>query len=340
MRWLALIALLSLFLTTFSCNSPPKEKLYLFVWSDMFAPELIEQFEQEYNCDVYVTLYDSNESMFAKLKLGATGYDLIFPSCYFLDILAQQQMIAPLDAAKIPNLALMDPHYYTPSEPLWGVPFLVSFSGIAYRQDRLSEIDPSWNVFSRTDLKGRMTLLNDMRDLLGAALKVHGHSINSRDPVAIQQAADQIITWKQNIAKFESEQYKSGIASAEFLIVQGHSLDIAQVRKENSNVVFIYPKEGATLSIDYVAMPKGAQNRELAHAFINFLLAPQNAAQNMSHIYALVPILPAYDLLDPAIRADPLLFPSQEDQDKMELIKDVGQDILHYYKAWDRAKSE
>ncbi len=324
-----------------SCGPKPSEKLYLFTWSDMFQPELIEQFEKEHHCHVCVTIYDSNESMYAKLKLGATGYDLIFPSSYFMKSLAQQEMIIPLDRKKIPNAQYLDPEYFSVAsdEALYGVPFLVAFSGIAYRQDRLPNIALSFELFARTDLRGRMTLLNDMRDVLGAALKVGGHSINSRDPAEIKQASEKVIAWKQNIAKFESEQYKSGIASAEFLVVQGHSIDIAQVRQDDQEVVFGYPKEGAILAIDYIAMPGGARNKELAHAFINFMLEPGHAAQNMAHIRGLVPVKPAYELLSPDMRSDPLLFPAQADKEKMELIEDVEEDIVHYYQAWDHAKS-
>lgn len=336
MRWVAVCLLLLCCLC--SCGSSPK-KIYLFTWSDMFEPRLIEKFEKQYHCQVCVTIYDSNESMYAKLKLGATGYDLIFPSSYFMKTLAHQEMIMPLDVEKIPNITYLDPDYFAVKngEPLYGVPFLVAFSGIAYRQDRIA-VEPSFHCFERADLRGRMTLLNDMRDALGAALKAGGHSINSRHPEEIRQAAELVVVWKQNIAKFESEQYKSGIASAEFLIVQAHSIDIAQVRQDNDQVAFLYPKEGAIASIDYIAVPKGAQNQELAHAFINFMLKPEHAAENMAHIRGLVPVKAAYGLLDENLRSDPLLFPLQADRDKMELIEDVEEDIVHYYKAWDHAK--
>ncbi len=338
MRWVFL-SLIVLCLV-FSCKRSPSQKLYLFTWSEMFRPELIQQFEQEHHCQVCVTIYDSNESMYAKLKLGGAGYDLIFPSSYFMKSLVHQELIVPLDPKKIPNIAHLDPEYFRwdGEEPLYGVPFLVAFSGIAYRKDRLVDVVPSFELFGRVDLKGRMTLLNDMRDALGAALKVDGHSINSRDPAEIKQASERLIAWKQNIAKFESEQYKSGIASGEFLLVQGHSIDIAQVRQDDEEVVFGYPEEGAILAIDYMAMPRGGRSPDLAHAFINFMLEPEHAAQNMAHIKGLVPVKPAYELLKGTLRTDPMLFPSAEDKSKMELIEDVEEDIAHYYKAWDHAK--
>lgn len=336
------LILFSILLFCSSCESSSRSKLYLFTWSEMFTPELIEQFETEFNCQVCMTIYDSNESMYAKLKLGSSGYDLIFPSGYFMQSLIKQKMIIPLDPTKIPNTQYLDNQYFTTkknNEYFYGIPFLVTFSGIAYREDKLTALEPSFNVFDRNDLKGRMTILNDMRDALGAALKKRGYSVNSRNPKEINEAAEQILSWKKNIAKFESEQYKSGIASSEFLAVQAYSTDIAQVRRDHKEVAFIYPNEGAILSVDYMAIPKDARNQNLAHAFINFMIEPKNAAKNMTHIYGLVPVKNAYELLDNSLRSDPLLFPSEKDKNKMESIQDVEEDIVYYYKAWDYAKS-
>lgn len=333
----SLFSFLLLFFVS-GCFSSNEKTLHIFTWSDFFDPELIEKFEEEFSCRVVTDTYDSNESLYAKLKLGQTGYDLIFPSGYYLDILYSQGLILPLDKDKIPNLAKLDPQYYKEATPLIGVPFIVSFSGIAYRKDRLQSIDPSWTVFSRTDLKGRMTMLNDIRETLGAALKVLGYSINTKNPEEIEEAGDLLISWKPNLAKYESEQYKSGIANAEFLVVQGYSIDVMQIEEEDENVKFILPKEGGILSIDYIAMPNGAKNKDLGLAFMNFMLDPEHAAQNMEYIKALIPITEAYEKLGSQMRNSPILFPSIENLQKMEEIKDLGGDIVHYFKVWERVK--
>lgn len=330
----ALLAILSLT----SCGSS-KDKLYLFSWSEIFKPELIDEFENKFDCEVIITIYDSNESMYAKLKLGAKGYDLVVPSSYFLDILSNQKMIQSLDLKKIPNIKLLDPQYFKETNPTYGIPFLIGFSGLAYRQDRLKDFDPSWSVFARADLTGRMTMLNDNRDAIGAALKYLGYSLNSTNPDEIREAADLLIQWKKNLAKFESEQYKSGIASSEFLIVQGHTIDIAQVRREDENVVFVCPKEGSIMAIDYMVIPAEAKNTELAYAFINYMLEPEVAAQNMAFIHAQIPVLPAYELLDPKLKNDTSLFPSDKDCKNMEIIQDLGEAAKYYFKEWDRVKA-
>ncbi len=332
-----LMPLLCLLLCS-SCSSSAKKTLHLFTWSEFFDPELIEKFEEEFDCRVVLDTYDSNESLYAKLKLGQTGYDLIFPSGYYLDILYSQGLIQPLEKEKIPNIAKLDPKYFKDTAPLTGIPFIVSFSGIAYRKDRVKSIEPSWSVFSRHDLAGRMTMLNDIREALGAALKYLGYSVNTTNPAEVEQAGDVLISWKPNLAKFESEQYKSGIATAEFLVVQGYSIDVVQIEQEDENVKFLFPNEGAIMSIDYIAMPSGAKQRDLGYAFMNFMLDPANAAQNMEYIKALIPVSEAYERLVPQMRLSPILFPSDENLKKMEEIKDLKGDIIYYYKVWERVK--
>lgn len=322
----------------FSCSSENKNTLYLFTWSGFFKPELIEKFEEIHHCRVVIDTYDSNESMYAKLKIGGTSYDLILPSNYYLDILHQQELIVPLDPSKLTILDGLDRQYFKDENPLLGLPLIVGFSGIAYRKDRVPDLDPSYGVFGRRDLRGRMTMLNDLREALGAALRFNGHSINTTNPQEIDQAADLLIQWKRNLAKFESEQYKNGLATAEFLVVQGYSLDVLQLQREDDNVAFLFPKEGALLAVDYLALTKGAKNSDLAYAFMNYILEPSVAAENMMYINTLIPVKSAYKLLSPEMQNNPILFPSKDDLENVELLKDLHEDINLYYKAWERVK--
>src|SRR5262249_41315816 len=155
----------------------------------------------------------------------------------------------------------------------------------------------------------RMTLLNEVREALGAALLYKGHSVNTTNPSEIDEATEIVIEWKQNLAKFESEQYKNGLASAEFLVSQGYSGDIAQVQVETPEIAFDIPKEGALLSADYLVIPKDAKQVALAYAFINFLLEPHIAAQNIEFTRYLSPNTGAYLLLPQELRDNTILFP-------------------------------
>ena len=318
------------------CSSSEQE-LYIFCWVDYIAPEVIEEFEKEYHCTVILDTFDSNESMYAKLKLSATPYDLIIPSSYFVQLMQNQGMLQPINLSAIPNIKFLDPLYRSESD--YDIPFSISFTGIAYRKDKVSDFDSTWNIFARKDLKGRMTMLNDIREVFGAALRYLGYSINTTNETEINEAANLIISWKKNLAKFENEQYKNGIASAEYLVVQGYNGDILQVMQEHPQVAFVLPKEGTTFSSDNMVIPFNAENVQLAEQFINFLLEPKIAYQNMLHTQFTIPNTGAYEMLSPEMRQNPAIFPPASILDKIEKIKDIGPAIVLYNRAWDRIKA-
>jgi spermidine/putrescine transport system substrate-binding protein len=280
--------------------------------------------------------------MYAKLKLGASGYDIIFPSNYFMNIMNQQNMLDPLNTSSIPNLKNLDPAYLNKIDRSllqFGVPYMVSSAGIVYRQDKVKDVEPSWGVFGLPNYKGRMTMLNDVRETMGVALKFLGFSANTVEANQIDQAVQLLIDWKPNLAKFESEQYKAGIASAEYLIVNGYNGDALQVMKENKYVNFVYPKEGITFSMDFMVIPKEANQKKLAHAFINFLLEGEIAAENIEHSLFLSPNQTAYEHLSDELKNNSVLFMPKEVLEKAELIQYLGEEGALYNKAWDRVKA-
>jgi spermidine/putrescine transport system substrate-binding protein len=316
-------------------------ELHLYIWPDYIKPELIEQFEKEYNCKVVFDSFDSNESMYAKLKLGATGYDVIFPSGYTFEMMQHQNMLTPLDRKLLPNLSNIDPKYIPQGEePVYGIPFAITYTGVAYRKDKVEIADQSWGVFGRSDLKGRMTMLNDIREALGAGLKYLGYSINTTNKDEIDQAVEQLLKWKKNLAKFESEQNKHGVSSAEYLVVQGYNGDMLQVVRENANVAFFLPKEGSIISVDYAVIMQDAPNLKLAMQFLNFLMEAHVAAENIQFTQFSSPNKAAFDLLPKNLQENEALFPSQAILDKSDMIRYLGKDAELYNKAWDRVKKD
>ncbi len=325
-----------------SCQRSSLPELHIFIWSDYIKPEVIEQFETKYHCRIVMDTFDSNEAMYAKIKLGVSDYDVVFPSNYYLDLMIQQGMLQKIDPMKIPNSRNIDARYLQGIDKdtlNYAIPYLISHTGIAYRRDKVKDFISSWNIFNRKALKGRMTMLNDMREAFGASLITLGFSVNTVHLAEINQAAELLIQWKRNLAKFESEQYKNGIASAEYLVVQAYAGDILQVMQENNEVAFDYPKEGSMMSIDYAVIPKEAQQAELAHAFVNFLLEPEVAAENMLFTLYLSPSIPAYEKLPPELKNNTIFFPPEDVLKNAELIKNVGDAIRFYNKAWDRVKA-
>jgi spermidine/putrescine transport system substrate-binding protein len=316
--------------------------LHIYNWADYVNPELVARFEAEHRCRVVIDTFDANEAMYAKLKAGASGYDLIFPSSYMAEVMAKEGLLLPLRHEWLPNLRHLDPAYLVrlpDPDCRHSVPYMMSYTGLAWRQGRLPDFTPSWTVFDRPELKGRMTLLDDRREVIGAALKVLGYSANTLDDAELAEAGDLVIRWKKNIAKFENEQYKNGIASGEFTVVMGYSGDLMQVIDEEPDVAFAVPVEGTQISCDVMVVPAGARQAELAHAFVNFLHDPAVAAENTTFLYYLCPNLPSYDLLDEGVRANPAVFVPAAVVERSEFLHDLGEGNAKYGRVWDAIKA-
>ncbi len=316
--------------------------LHLYTWADYIKPEIVERFQEENACRVVIDTFDSNEAMYAKLKAGARGYDVLFPSSYMVKILNDQGMLLALDKTKLPNLANVDPVYLAmgiDKDMHHSVPYMITITGLAYLQSRVSDFQPSWKQLDRTDLAGRMTMLNDMRETIGAALKLLGYSLNTTNDAELAAAAEVVKRWKKNLAKFENEQYKTGLASGEFLLVHGYSGDILQVQEENDDIAFAVPAEGAALSCDDMVIPQDAENVDLAYAFINFLHDPEVAAENTEFISYLCPNTASYAVLGEEARQNPTLFPPDSVKSRCEVIQDLGADNVKYTRTWDAIKA-
>ena len=322
--------------------SRPKSVLHIYTWADYIKPELVKRFKQENNCQVVIDTFDSNEAMYAKLKAGASGYDLITPSSYMVKIMFSQGMLKPLNHDLLPNLKHVDPDYLKIAldPPMHhSVPYMLTNTGIAYLKSKVKDFKPTWAMFDRKDLKGRMTMLNDMRETIGAALKSLGYSLNTTNEAELNAARDVVIRWKRNLAKFENEQYKTGIASAEFMLVHGYSGDILQVQAESKDIAFGVPVEGTSVACDDLVILKDSAQAELAHTFINFIHDPDVALQNTEFIKYLCPNTGAYPKLSDEIKNNPAIFLSPEIRAKSEVITDLGSENAKYTKVWDQIKA-
>ncbi|MGV3663245.1 MAG: polyamine ABC transporter substrate-binding protein [Prosthecobacter sp.] len=333
-RFLACFLLLA-----FTLNA---ETLHLYTWADYVSPDVVKKFEKQKGCKVVIDTFDSNESMFAKFKAGAGGYDVVVPTAYMIQVMNAEGMLAPIDHAQVPNLANIDPAVLAKVKDQkmeHSVPYTFAYATIAVRKDKIKDAEPTWAMFDRPALAGRVTLLDDMRESIGAALKSLGHSINTRDEAQLAAAREVLIRWKKNIARFDNEGYKAGIDSAEFYLVHGYSGDLFQVQMENPKVEILIPREGGTIGCDEMVIPKTAKQPALAHAFINFLLDPDIAAENMEWMGYYCPNKAALEKVSPEFLKNPAITIPADLQAKWEVIEDLGPDLAKYTKVWDEVKA-
>ncbi len=318
--------------------------IHVYTWSDYFDAEALRDFEEANDCLVEVDYFDSNESMYAKLKAGGGGYDIITPSSYMSAVMRKQDMLLTLDHALLPNLGNMDRDFTRHTEDpgmAYSVPYTRTVTGIGYDAARVDEADlGSWDIFGKEAYARRMTMLNDMREAIGAALKYCGYSINSTDEAELAEAGGTLMRWKRNLAKFDVDEAKIGLAAGEFLAIQGYNGDVALIMEESPDVGFYIPKEGSSLASDDFVIAADSEHAELAHAFINYMLDPEVARTNMESIRYYMPNPEAVKLLDPALRDNPAFNVSREVMDKCEVIRDLGPDNAKYAKVWDAVKAD
>lgn len=332
---LVLVGVLFLLLITLlgSCNK--QSTLRIYNWADYIPEEVIEQFEKEYNCKIIYDTYASNEEMFAKIKAGGTGYDIVFPSGDHVKMMINEGLLEKLDLNKVPNFKNIDPLVlakttYDPNHE-YSAPYMMGTTGLIVNKKYLKDYEKSWSIYERSDLKGKMTLLDDMREVFGAALKYLGYSVNTTNPDEIEKAKQVILKWKENIVKFDATTYAQGVVNGEFWVVHGYPENVFQLipEEERENFEFFVPKEGGTLWIDNMVILKDAKNKELAYKFIDFILRPEIAAKISDYLMIPSPITDAvkYQEVEPLYTLNQL--------ENCEIIDYIGEYIDLYNKAWE-----
>jgi spermidine/putrescine transport system substrate-binding protein len=282
--FLAVLAALTVSVTV-SCGGP---RLSIYNWTYYTPESIIKKFEKEHNVRVVYDQFASNEELYAKLKARGKGYDNIFPSGEFVPIMIQEDMLERIDKSKIPNLKNIDPEVlrkatYDPDME-YSVPYYFGAAGIVVNTARVPNFERSWSIFSRQDLRNRMTMLDDMREVMGGALITLGYSVNTEEPYQIAEARDHINNnWKPNLIKFDSESFGKGYASGDFWVVHCYLEPIFEEIEDNpqliKDTVFFIPEEGGSAYIDNMCIFKGTKNIDLAYKFIDFIHRPEIYAE-------------------------------------------------------------
>ncbi len=328
--------------------------LHIYTWSDYISPDVLESFEKALGVKVAIDTFDSNEAMYAKLKAGGTGYDLIMPSSYQIKTMAREGMIDKLDHARMPNVMKnFDKSFATQildNGFTYSAPYAVTYTGFAYAKDKIpegAEVD-SWSILGNEALKGRISLLDDMREVIGSGLMYLGYSINSENPAEIDAAVEQILKWRANVRKFDAESYKTEVASGATWLGHGYSTDITQViigdeesgAPARDDIGFALPKEGFAIAFDEMVVASGARRKDLAYAFINYIYDGDVAAVNMDYICGPNPVRPGIEQLDEDYRSLIILDAQTLRHGQILTSFDDKPEVQALYnKAWDRIKA-
>jgi spermidine/putrescine transport system substrate-binding protein len=321
-----------------------KKEVVVYNWTEYMPDAVLAQFTKETGIKVVYSTFDSNEAMYAKLKLtGAKGYDVIVPSAYFVQKLRAENLVQPLDKAKLPNLKNLDANVlnkpYDP-ENTFTVPYMWGGAGILVDS---SKIDPktvtSWADLWKPEFKNQVLLHDDVRDVFGAALLIQGKSLNETDPKNIEAAYTLLLKLKPNVRVYNSESPKTPFLNKEVGIGMIWNGEATRAMEEDGKLVFVWPKEGGMFWTDCLAIPKHAPNPDNAHAFINFLMRPDIAKAIAEEVGYCTPNKEALKMLPAELRDNPTAYPPAAVVSASQFQNDVGQAELTYEKYWELLKT-
>lgn len=313
--------------------------LHIYNWNNYIAPQTLQRFEASCKCKVNYTTYGSNEELLAKLAAGAKGYDILVPTGFALATLIKQQTLKPLDKKLLPNLANINPAYLNTAFDrgnVYSVPYAYTVTLLGYNEQKFKELGipgDSWAALFDPKylqkIRGKVTVLDDQRELMAAALKYLGYSANDSDEAKWRQAAEVIRRAKPYWAAFNNTSYIRMLSTGDIWLAHGYSNDMYQANDaaakagKGVRIAYSVPKEGAVLALDSMVIHTSAPRPDLAHRFINFMLDGKNAAELTNLIGSGNPNQAALPSITPAVAANPGIFPSGATLAKLEQLQDL-----------------
>lgn len=337
--------MLNLWLVVFTSQAEAKVKstLQLFIWGEYTSPALLQEFTKRTGIEVKESNYGSNEELLAKLQGGARGYDIAVPSDYMVGVLQKLGLVAPLDKTKLTNFGNLDPYFlgkYFDPENKFSVPYSWTTSGLAYNNKVVKTKITSWgDLFVSKEWAGKLSILDDMREGLGAALKFAGRSMNSKNAAEVNQAARVLLDAKPRFRTFNvapGELLKSG----DVVLAHMYAQEALLANKEmGGKLSFVVPKEGSTLAIDNMVILKDAPNKEAAHQFINFMLEINSSATLVAEKFAGPVLKDLKSKLPKSLQSNSILFPESNVFQGFEMLQDLDDATDLYEKAWSEVKT-
>jgi spermidine/putrescine transport system substrate-binding protein len=323
-----------------SSTAHAEDILHLYNWNNYISAETMARFEQQCHCRVKQDYYSDNEEMLAKLDAGATGHDLLVPTGNAVETLMRKNALRPLDKSKLSHLANINPAYldawYDPGNR-YSVPYATTITLIGYNVEKMRALDlptDTWALIFEprylAKIKGKVTVLDSQRELMAAAMRYLGLSVQSTAPADWERAKQLIIRAKPYWAAFSNSTYIKDLAIGNIWVAHGYSSDMFRAREDARaagrpfTIGFATPKEGAVLAVDNWVLHKSGRRPDLAYEFIDFMLDGANAADVSNLIGAGNPNAAARLRIRPEIADNPALFPPLSELGHLEMLRDFG----------------
>lgn len=331
------------------CLSQAAEAVNIYNWNNYIAPDTLKNFQRETNIHPSYTLYSQNETLDKALEGGKSGYDVVFPSNHFMARQILANKLQPLDRGQLPNWKNLNPallHLLETSDPgnRYGFPYLWGSTGIGYNIDKVraalgdqAPVD-SWDLVFKPQYISKLKqcgvgIIDNGPELISAALIYLGLEPHSHNPADYLKAQALLTRVRPYIRYLDSARYKNELATGKICMAVGFSGDImqakAQATRAHSGIQISYtiPREGAAVWFDMAAIPRNAPDPKAAYAYLNYLLEPKVMADITNYVHYANGNQNADELLDPAIRSDPKIYPSADLMGKLFTLEPMPNDI-------------
>ena len=295
-----------------ACKRGPKvREINFFNWSNYIGKKTVPEFEKATGIKVNYEMFSDEDEMFAKLRTGVHGYDLMVSDDYQVAKLAALRLIEPIPEGKVRGLDNLEKRFLNPPyDPglKYTVPYLWGTTGIGFNTKYVKR-PTTWKVLWDETYKGRMTMLDNVRDGIGCALMTLGLPTDTDKQEHLDQAKELLIKQRPLIKHYTSATYVDELVSAESWICQGWSGDVMQAVRENPQVDYTIPDEGSFMYVSSLVLPAASEHRDEALEFINYSLQPEVAAEISNTVGFATPNAKAREFLTPALLNDTRVFP-------------------------------
>ncbi|MCT8997311.1 polyamine ABC transporter substrate-binding protein [Chelativorans intermedius] len=317
-------------------------RLNLYNWGDYINPEVLQRFSEEFDVEVTLDTYGTNEEMLAKIQAGATGYDIVFPSVWMHDVMFNLGLLAKTGIGSHPDFKNIDQTFIrakTDPQAEYCLPYAWGSVGIVYNKKVVDTPIKGWaDLFAVAEAGKKVILLDDPRETIGIGHIMNGTSVNSVDEEEVVKATDYIIERIGDVSAFTYDSIplvQSGdVAAAHWYV--GANIFVSQMP---DILEYVIPEEGATIYQEDMCVLESAPNRENAIKFLEFYLRPEIAALNVAQQMNGTPNIPALELIPEEIANNETIYPPQEVMERLQIFHDLGEDIRLYAREWRRLKT-
>ncbi|TCD46341.1 extracellular solute-binding protein [Streptococcus sp. X16XC17] len=310
------------------------DKLVIYNWGDYIDPALLDKFTEETGIKVQYETFDSNEAMYTKIKQGGTTYDLAVPSDYMITKMVEEDMLNKLDKSKIVGMENIGQEFlglsFDPKND-YSIPYFWGTVGIVYNTTMVEDAPEHWDDLWKKEFRNDILLVDGAREIMGLGLNSFGYSLNSKGKVELAVVEAKLNNLTPNVKAIVGDELKHYMIQGDAAVGVSFSGEASEMLDGNEDLFYVVPSEGSNLWFDNIVIPRTAKHTEEAYVFINFMLKPENAAQNAEYIGYATPNTVAKELLPEEITSDKAFYPDRETIENLEVYDNLGAEYLGIY---------